>query len=421
MKFEGSVIGSLLINKSAIETVRGIVQPSDFFNVDYSEALRAIYNLADSDSPVDVFTLHDELQKDKYSCKMGRMDLNDLLDSVPSAANVEYYAERVLDESKRRSVHRVAEAANNADSGSEAVDEALKQLTELNKGKQNTESHINQALSRCIEETESIFNGDVEYIKTGLTDLDEMINGFTGGRLYVLGARPAMGKTALALNFALDAIKKDVPVMFFSMEMTSEELVLRLICSAASMNTKAQNNMQDDDWAKMTAGFSILKDKKLIIDDGAGHDINYIKSSIRNHAAKNEKAFYILDYLQLMRVKGENRIQGIGEITRELKILAKEVGRPILLLSQLSRGLEQRPDKRPVMSDLRESGEIEQDADVIMFIYRDEVYFENSEFKGVAEVLVRKHRQGETGTVRILSELQYARFKNLGGASSSYN
>jgi replicative DNA helicase len=421
MKFEGSVIGSLLINKSAIETVRGIVQPSDFFNVDYSEALRAIYNLADSDSPVDVFTLHDELQKDKYSCKMGRMDLSDLLDSVPSAANVEYYAERVLDESKRRSVHRVAEAANNADSGSEAVDEALKQLTELSKGKQNTESHINQALSRCIEETESIFNGDVEYIKTGLTDLDEMINGFTGGRLYVLGARPAMGKTALALNFALDAIKKDVPVMFFSMEMTSEELVLRLICSAASMNTKAQNNMQDDDWAKMTAGFSILKDKKLIIDDGAGHDINYIKSSIRTHAAKNEKAFYILDYLQLMRVKGENRIQGIGEITRELKILAKEVGRPILLLSQLSRGLEQRPDKRPVMSDLRESGEIEQDADVIMFIYRDEVYFENSEFKGVAEVLVRKHRQGETGTVRILSELQYARFKNLGGASSSYN
>tara|TARA_R110002110_G_scaffold415850_1_gene657989 strand:+ start:21454 stop:22704 length:1251 start_codon:yes stop_codon:yes gene_type:complete len=414
MKFERSVIGSLLINRSAIETVRGIVQPSDFFNVDYSEALRAIYNLADGDNPVDVFTVHDELQKDKYNCNMGLGDFGDLSDEVPSAANVEYYAERVLDDSKRRSVHRISESANSADSGSDAVAEAVKQLMEISSGKRNTESHINQALSSCIEETESIFNGDVEYVKTGLKDLDEMINGFTGGRLYVLGARPAMGKTALALNFALDAIKKEIPVMFFSMEMTKEELVLRLICSAASMNTKAQNNMQDEDWAKITAGFSLLKDKPLIIDDGAGHDINYIKSSIRNHAAKNDKALYILDYLQLMRVKGENRVQGIGEITRELKILAKEVGCPILLLSQLSRGLEQRPDKRPIMSDLRESGEIEQDADVIMFIYRDEVYFENSEFKGVAEILVRKHRQGDIGTVRVSSQLQYARFKDLG-------
>tara|TARA_R110000772_G_scaffold43692_2_gene100674 strand:- start:6315 stop:7565 length:1251 start_codon:yes stop_codon:yes gene_type:complete len=413
MKFERSVIGSLLINRSAIETVRGIVQPSDFFNVDYSEALRAIYNLADGDNPVDVFTVHDELQKDKYNCNMGLGDFGDLSDEVPSAANVEYYAERVLDDSKRRSVHRISEAANSAESGSDAVAEAVKQLMEISSGKRNTESHINQALSSCIEETESIFNGDVEYVKTGLKDLDGMINGFTGGRLYVLGARPAMGKTALALNFALDAIKKEIPVMFFSMEMTKEELVLRLICSAASMNTKAQNNMQDEDWAKITAGFSLLKDKPLIIDDGAGHDINYIKSSIRNHAAKNDKSLYILDYLQLMRVKGENRVQGIGEITRELKILAKEVGCPILLLSQLSRGLEQRPDKRPIMSDLRESGEIEQDADVIMFIYRDEVYFENSEFKGVAEILVRKHRQGDIGTVRVSSQLQYARFKDL--------
>jgi replicative DNA helicase len=408
------VIGSLLINKSAIETVRGIVQPSDFHNSDYSEALRAIYNLADNEKPVDVFTLHDELQKEKYSCRMDLSDINDLSDSVASAANVEYYAERTLDDSKRRAVHRVAEAANVADSGAEAVDEALKQLIALNTEKKNTESHINQALSECIEQTESIFRGDISYTKTGLTDLDEMINGFTGGRLYVLGARPAMGKTALALSFALDAIKKDIPVMFFSMEMTSDELVLRMICAAASMNTKAQNNMQDDDWAKMTAGFSILKDKPLIIDDGAGHDINYIKSSIRTHAAKTDNALYILDYLQLMRIKGENRVQGIGEITRELKILAKEINCPILILSQLSRGIEQRPDKRPVMSDLRESGEIEQDSDVIMFIYRDEVYSENSDSKGIAEILVRKHRQGETGCVRVSSELQYARFKNLG-------
>jgi replicative DNA helicase len=197
------------------------------------------------------------------------------------------------------------------------------------------------------------------------------------------------------------------------MEMPAEEITYRMICAATGLNTRAQNNMENEDWTKLTAGFSILKDKNLIIDDGSGRDIHHLKTSIRNHNAKHGQGFYVIDYLQLMTIKGENRIQGIGQVTRELKNLARELDVPILLLSQLSRGLEQRPDKRPLMSDLRESGEIEQDADVIVFIYRDEVYNENSEQKGITELIVRKYRQGETGTVRVSTQLQHARFVNL--------
>tara|TARA_R110000851_G_scaffold173259_1_gene319617 strand:+ start:121 stop:1386 length:1266 start_codon:yes stop_codon:yes gene_type:complete len=421
MKFEGSVIGSLLINKSAIETVRGIVQPSDFFNVDYSEALRAIYNLADSDSPVDVFTLHDELQKDKYSCKMGRMDLSDLLDSVPSAANVEYYAERVLDESKRRSVHRVAEAANNADSGSEAVDEALKQLTELSKGKQNNQKDINESLMGVMEHVESIFNGELTGQSTGLKDLDDMLGGLFGGKLYIIGGRPGSGKTVLGINMILQAIKDDTAAQVYTMEMSHEEITLRMICALSGLNTRAKLDMQDHDWALLTTGFTLLKDKPLKIDDSGGYGISYLKNNIRAHSAKHDKSVYMVDYLQLMKTTNDNREAGIAEISRELKTLAQEIDRPILLLVQLNRGLESRPDKRPVSSDIRESGSIEQDADVIIMAYRDEMYNEDSEYKGVAELLVRKHRDGETGTVRVRSELKHSRFMDLGGASSSYN
>lgn len=413
MRFEQSVIGSVLLDNRSINNIRSIVNPSDFRNCDLGECLRAAYDLSENEKPIDTFTLFDELQKGKYECGIDINDLNVILDSVPSAANIEFYAERVRDESKRRAVYRISEDAKDADSGAEAVDKALQALIDVNKDQKKTQSHINEALIECMEYTEKLFNGDITYQKTGLTDLDSMIDGFTGGRLYVVGARPAMGKTALALNFVLEAVKSKVPTLVFSMEMPAEEITYRMICAATGLNTRAQNNMENEDWTKLTAGFSILKDKNLIIDDGSGRDIHHLKTSIRNHNAKHGQGFYVIDYLQLMTIKGENRIQGIGQVTRELKNLARELDVPILLLSQLSRGLEQRPDKRPLMSDLRESGEIEQDADVIVFIYRDEVYNENSEQKGITELIVRKYRQGETGTVRVSTQLQHARFVNL--------
>ena len=421
MKFERSVIGSLLINKSAIETVRGIVQPSDFMNADYSEALRAIYNLTDSDKPVDVFTLHDELQKEKYSCGMGLGDFGDLSDEVPSAANVEYYSERVLDDSRRRAVHRVAEAANNADSGSEAVDEALKQLTELSTGKKTNQKDINESLMGVMEHVESIFNGELIGQSTGLKDLDAMLGGLFGGKLYIIGGRPGSGKTVLGINMILQAMKDDTAAQVYTMEMSHQEITLRMICALSGLNTRAKLDMQDHDWALLTTGFTMLKDKPLKIDDSGGYGISYLKNNIRTHAAKHAKSVYMVDYLQLMKTTNDNREAGIAEISRELKTLAQEIDRPILLLVQLNRGLESRPDKRPVSSDIRESGSIEQDADVIIMAYRDEMYNENSEFKGVAELLVRKHRDGETGTVRVRSELKHSRFTDLTGGYNDYS
>jgi len=413
MNYEQGIIGSLLINPLAIEGLKPIVSPSDFGNDQLGEVLRAIYELSDSGKPVDTLSLGDELSNDKY---LTTLTLNDLLaieENTASAANVEYYAERVRDNAKRRAVQRVSECANDAESGAEAVDEALKRLLAINTEQKKNQKHVNDALNEVIKRTEEIFNGNINYIKTGLIDLDQQINGFSGGRLYLLGARPAMGKSALALNFALDAIKNNIPTMIFSLEMPSDEVTYRMICAAANLNTRAQNNMQDEDWAKITAGFNILKDKPLIIDDSAGYSLSYLKNAIRTHASKHDQSFYVVDYLQLIRVKGDNRVQGIGEISRELKLLSKDIDRPILLLSQLNRSLEQRPDKRPTMADLRESGELEQDADVIMFIYRDEVYNEDTEAKGIAEILVRKNRQGETGKVLVKSQLEYAKFSDL--------
>jgi len=413
MNFEQSVIGGLIRDNNAIESVKAIVNPSDFGNPHFGEVIKAIYNLSDAGAPCDTLTVFEELKNPKYVTNITIDDLISIDELTPSAANVESYAEGVKDNAKRRAVRRVSECANDAETGAQAVDEALKTLININTDQKSNQKHINEALMEVVARTEQIFNGEIDYIKTGLVDLDNQINGMTGGKLYVLGARPAMGKSALALNLALNSVKLEIPTMVFSLEMPSDEVTYRMICAAANLNTRAQNNMTEEDWPKLTAGFTILKDKPLIIDDSAGYTLSYLKNAIRTHASKHDQSFYVIDYLQLIRIKGENRVQGVGEITRELKILAKDIDRPILLLSQLSRAIEQRPDKHPVMADLRESGEIEQDADVIMFIYRDEVYNENSESKGIAELLIRKNRQGETGKVLLKSELQYARFSNL--------
>lgn len=414
MNLERSVIGAMLLDNLCIELVKTKIGPGDFQNKNLSSVFRCICDLLEKDEGCDPLTVFDALQNPKYMCSLSLDDLLLIEEETPSAANVEHYAERLRDHAKRRLVQSLSSIAETSESGAEAVDEAMKQLISINQEEKRTQKHINDALNEVIARTERIFNNDGdEHIKTGLADLDAQIDGFADGGLYVLGARPSMGKTALALNFVNQAIFKDIPTMFFTMEMPSDEVTYRQICAAASLNTGAQKNMQEEDWPKITAGFNMLKDRPLIIDDGAGYTVDYLKNSIRTHAAKYDASFYVIDYLQLVRVKGENRVQGVGEITRELKLLAKSIKRPILLLSQLNRGLEQRPDKRPNMADLRESGEIEQDADVIIFIYRDEVYNESSQDKGIAELIIRKNRQGETGTVRVSSQLQYSRFANL--------
>lgn len=411
--FERNVIGSLILDNSAIATVSGILCHSDFSSQDNAEIYRCIIDLNEAGAPCDVFSISDALGNEKYLTMANLAFISDIEEATASAANVEYHAEQVKDYGLKRKVKGLAAIAEDSDTGAEAVESALKELTTMATGTNKTSSHINDCLNDVIADVEGIFNNTTKYISSGLDQIDHLIHGFADGGLYVIAARPAMGKSVLALNIAAKTAREGIPTKIFSLEMPKKEVAYRMVCAAASMNTRAKYDMQDDDWSKLTAGFSKLKDQPIEVDDGAGYTISYLKNSIRTHHQKNGKSLYVIDYLQLIRIKGENRVTGIGEITRELKGLAKEIESPIILLSQLNRSLEQRPDKRPLMSDLRESGEIEQDADVIIMLYRDEVYNENTEAKGIAEAIIRKNRQGETGIAYLSSQLQFSRFNNL--------
>lgn len=417
MDFEPTVIGSMMLDNFCIPSVRAILSHTDFQNSNYSEVYRCLLDMSDKNTPCDALSVADELLRDKYTASIGLNELVDLVDSTPSAANVEHYAKQVKDNALLRNVARIGHLANECDSGEEAIEMALKQLTQMDSTNNKTNWHINDALNDVIADVEGIFNNTVEFMSTGLDQIDGFIHGFQAGGLYIIAARPAMGKSVLALNIAAKMAKEGVPTKVFSLEMPKKEVAYRMVCAASNMNTRAKYNMQDEDWAKLTAGFTLLKDQPIEVDDGSGYTVGYLKNAIRTHHQKNGRGLYVVDYLQLIKVNGDNRVQGIGEITRELKSLAKEIESPIVLLSQLNRAVDQRPDKRPNMSDLRESGELEQDADVIIMLYRDEVYNENSEAKGIAEALIRKNRQGEIGTAYMASRLQFSRFDNLQGQS----
>ena len=413
MNFEGMIIGSLMLNNGSIETVRGIVEPHHFESGDLGEVYRCILELTDKDAPVDVFSLGDALLSDKYHTSLGLTELADIGAHTASAANVDYYAKQVFDGFLKRRVQSISGLASEADTGADAVELAIAELTKIGCSDNETSAPINDAIDETIKEIEDIFEDRIKYVKSGITSLDEMINGFTGGKLYVIAGRPGMGKSVLGINIATKAAREGIPTKIYSLEMPKAEVSYRMMCSCGNLNTRAKNNMQEDDWPKLMTGVSIIKDLPVEIDDGTGYTISYLKNSIRTHAKKYGAGLYVIDYLQLIAIKGDNRVSGIGEITRALKGLAKEIDAPIILLSQLNRGLESRPCKRPLNSDLRESGEIEQDADVILMLYRDEVYNDDSQAKGVVEIIARKNRQGEMGTAYAASKLQYSRFENL--------
>ena len=413
MNFENNIIGSLILDNSAIETVRGIVEPHQFESADLGEAYRCILELTDRSAPADVFSVADALLSEKYSTSLGLTELADISEHTASAANVDYYAKQVFDGFLKRRVKSISGLAGDAETGADAVELAIAELTKIGCGDSDTSAHVNDALMETMADIEDIFEDRIKYVKSGITSLDERINGFTGGKLYVIAGRPAMGKSVLGINIAVKAANEEIPVKIFSLEMPKAEVSYRMVCAAGNLNTRAKNNMQESDWPKLTAGFSLIKDLPIEIDDGAGYTISYLKNSIRTHAKKYGAGLYVIDYLQLMAVKGDNRVSGIGEITRALKGLAKEIDAPIILLSQLNRGLESRPCKRPLNSDLRESGEIEQDADVILMLYRDEVYNDDSDSKGIVEIIARKNRQGEMGTAYASSKLEFSRFDNL--------
>jgi len=429
---EQSVLGGLMLDNRAFEVVSERLQPDDFFRAQHAQIYTLITKLADEDKPFDVLTLSDELNDiEELENSGGLTYLSELVENTPSAANIAAYADIVKEKALFR---RLAEAATDiADSaynnmGSEALDlisDAEKKIAEVAEGggkKDAGPEHVNAIMSRTLEKIEELFNmpDGLTGLTTGFTDLDARTNGFQTADLVIIAGRPSMGKTTFAMNLCENALLgSDLPVLVFSMEMPKEAILMRMYSSVGKIpsNRLRSGKLDEEDWPKLTSAFNLLKDKPLYIDDTAALTPQEMRARCRRVYRENNNrlGLVMIDYLQLMTVAGksEGRTQEISEISRSLKAIAKEFECPVLALSQLNRALEQRPNKRPVMSDLRESGAIEQDADIIAFIYRDEVYNEDTPDKGIGEIIIGKHRNGEIGTDRLAFIGKYTRFENL--------
>lgn len=431
---EQSVLGGLMLDNNAFDDVAELVTDVDFYRRDHRLIFRAITQLAELSKPFDVVTLGEALDNAGILEENGGMAYLALLaKNTPSASNIKAYAGIVRERSVLRQMiqvsNEIAESAFRPEgrSASELLDEAERKV--FNIAEQDAKGvgpqPIKQVLKATVDRIDLLFKSEdkITGVPTGFTDLDERTSGLQGGALVIVAARPAMGKTTFSMNMAENAlIRTGKPVLVFSMEMPAEQIVMRMLASLGriDMSRVTSGKLEEDDWPRFSSAVSLLAEQKLFIDDSAGLSPTELRARARRVARdQGDLGLIMVDYLQLMRVPGaENRVNEISEISRSLKGLAKEMNCPVVALSQLNRGLEQRPNKRPIMSDLRESGAIEQDADIIMFIYRDEVYNEDSEDKGIAEIIIGKQRNGPIGTVRLAFLGRYTRFEDL--AHNSY-
>ncbi len=431
---EQSVIGSMLLDRDAIMTVSQMLTRDDFYNPMYGLLFEIIAELFNEGKPADILTVQNRLKEkdappEAYELKY----FNELIGSVPTSANVRFYAEIVKNEAVKRRTIKVTEAiANDCYLGKKGTDEILadteKQIFELvqRRGGGDTED-IRSIVLKTIEGIENAAKnrGAVTGVATGFYDLDYKTAGLQRSDLILVAARPSMGKTAFVLNIAeYVALRSKVATAIFSLEMSRTQLVNRIL----AMNSKVDSqlirtgDLKDDDWAKLMESARLTGESPLIIDDTPGISIAELRSKCRKFKLEKDLGLVIIDYLQLMSggKKSESRQQEISEISRSLKALAREINCPVIALSQLSRAVEQREDKRPMLSDLRESGAIEQDADVVMFIYRDEYYTkEKCEEPGVTEIIIGKQRNGPTGTVKLAWLGQYTKFANLDNRKQS--
>ncbi|TWH77211.1 replicative DNA helicase [Azomonas agilis] len=431
LEAEQAVLGGLMRENTAWERVCEQVSESDFYRYDHRLIFRAIQQLAERNQPFDVVTLAEQLDQAGVGAQTGGLAyLGDLVRNTPSVANIKAYAQIIRERATLRQLitisNQIAETAYFPQGlkAEEVLDEAERQIFQIAEARPKTGGPlpINELLSKTVNRIDTLFNSHQGLIgvSTGFSDLDEKTNGLQGSDLIVIAGRPSMGKTTFAMNMVESAVlRTDKAVLVFSLEMPADSLVMRLLSSLGRIDqTKIRTGkLEDDDWPRLTSAVNLLTERKLFIDDTAGISPTEMRARARRLAREHgEIGLIMVDYLQLMRIpgaSGENRTNEISEISRSLKALAKEFNCPVLALSQLNRSLEQRPNKRPVNSDLRESGAIEQDADIIMFIYRDEVYNPNSEYKGVAEIIIGKQRNGPIGTVRLAFLGRYTRFDNL--------
>jgi len=429
---EQSVLGGLLLDNEAVDKVGDLIVDADF----YSDAHRLVYahivKLVADGKPADVVTVSESLASaQKLDYIGGLVYLGALVGNVPTAANIRHYAQIVRDRSILRQLAAtagdIADSAYNplGRSAKEILDQAeAKVLHIAEQGDRGVQqfAEIGKLLAEVVERIETLYNrddpSDVTGVPTGYADLDRMTSGFQPGDLVIIAGRPSMGKTSLALNIGEHvALNTKMPVAVFSMEMGATQLALRMIGSVGRLDQHKlrTGRLAAEDWEKLSAALGRLSEAPILIDDTPALNAIEVRSRARRLAKTYGKlGLVIVDYLQLMQAssQGENRATEISEISRAMKSLAKELKVPVVALSQLNRSLEQRPNKRPVMSDLRESGAIEQDADVILFIYRDEVYNPDTQDKGLAEIIVGKQRNGPIGTVRLTFLGEYTRFEN---------
>ena len=426
---EQSVLGGLMLDNQAWDKVADLVVEEDFYRRDHRLIFRAIAALYAHSKPCDVVTLSEWLGQQGLLEEAGGLAyLGALAKNTPSAANIKAYAEIVRD----RSVLRQLITVGNDISGSayqtegrsteELLDTAESSVFKIAeqgaRGKKGFTA-IKDLLVKAVDRIDELFQQDspITGVPTGWDSFDEMTSGLQKGDMVIVAGRPSMGKTSFAMNIAENAaIKGGVPTAVFSMEMPGEQLAMRMLSSLGRIDQHKirTGKLEDEDWPRLTSAVGILADAPLFIDDTPALSPNELRARARRLSREHGLGLIVIDYLQLMQVHGstENRTNEISEISRSLKALAKELEVPVIALSQLNRGLEQRPNKRPVMSDLRESGAIEQDADVITFIYRDEVYNEDSPDKGTAEIIIGKQRNGPIGTTRLTFLGQFTRFEN---------
>lgn len=425
---EQAVIGSMLTDKDSVISAVEVLKEEDFYREDNKVIYSAIMNLYNRGEPVDIITLKDELVSlGKFDAVGGLEYLAELPEKVPTTANVEKYIKIVEEKSMLRTLIKTANdlivlGYDQTQEVEDIMDVAEKKIFNVMQRKnQKGYSSMKDILVESFTQLEELYNRKqhITGVPTGFADLDYKTAGLHNSDLILVAARPAMGKSAFALNIASNAaVRANVPVAIFSLEMSKEQMGNRILCSEAMVdsNKVRTGKIEDEDWAKLAMASGELSESQIFIDDTPGISIMEIRAKCRKMKLEKNIGLVVIDYLQLVQgssKKGGSREQEISEISRSLKILAKEINVPVIALSQLSRAPEQRPDHRPMLSDLRESGAIEQDADIVMFLYRDDYYNEESEKKNIAEVIIAKHRAGSTGTVELLWLGNYTKFANI--------
>jgi replicative DNA helicase len=431
LEAEESVLGAMMLSPGAIGAVSEILDAGDFYRESHAKIYRAAVGLYARGEPVDAITLVDELEeRGELEDVGGRLRIHELAALVPAAANAAHYARIVREVATLRGLIRTGQEIarlgwERPGEVQDLVDRAEQILFDLSQDRVTTEfSHIESLLKDSFERITQLYEAGAEVtgVPSGFRELDRLTSGFQPGNLVIVAARPSMGKSALGLCMAANlAVREAIPVGIFTLEMSKAEVTQRLMCSEAKVESQRlrTGKLAVDDWPRLTSACDKLAKAPLYVDDTGSINLMEIRSKARRLKSRHaDLGLILIDYLQLMTSGGtpENRVQEVSQISRSLKVLARDLDVPIVAMSQLSRAVEQRHDKRPILSDLRESGSIEQDSDLVMFIYRDEYYNEDSDQQGIAEVNLAKHRNGPTDSIKLSFLKRYAKFSDLAAA-----